>query len=193
LAAGDHAALGELYDRYAALVNGIARRVLGNAPEAEDVVQTVFVQLWRQADRYSPERGSVPAWIGTMARTRAVDALRKHLSRREIPERSMPGAVAATMFADLLAVRQAVHGLPENQRETVELAFYEGLTQTEIAERLQRPLGTIKTRTRTALKHLRATLGPIDRPGTNAHVEAAVHHPSPGEGDRPRPHAGIAS
>jgi RNA polymerase sigma-70 factor (ECF subfamily) len=192
VAAGEDTALRELYDRYAGLVNGIARRVLGDATEAEDVVQTVFVQLWQQAGRYSPDRGSVPAWIGTMARTRAVDALRKHISRRESPEHIVPDGPAVTMIADLLAVREAVHNLPESQRQALELAFYEGLTQTEIAERLHRPLGTIKTRTRSALRHLRATLTPLERPGLYAAAEGSGPAASARSGGRAAPHVGAA-
>lgn len=162
LAAGDSTALGELYDRHAGLVNGIARRILKDGGEAEDVVQTVFLQVWRQAQRYDVSRGTVPAWLCTLARTRALDALRTRLSRRETPQDVVTAPVADPGPAERMIIRQALLTLPEGQRQTLELAYFEGLTQIEIAERLGQPLGTVKTRARAALRRLRTTLKPID-------------------------------
>lgn len=161
LTAGDHAALGEMYDRYAGLVNGLALRILRNTAEAEEVVQEVFVQIWRQAVRFDPGRGSVEAWISTIARTRALDRMRRRVSRREEPGEVPPGTAADTpKTVEALAVRKALDSLSEDQRKALELAYYEGLTQSEIAERLGEPLGTIKTRIRTAMIRLRDVLAP---------------------------------
>lgn len=160
LAAGDQRALGEFYDLYAGLVNGLAIRILRDPTEAEDVVQEVFVQIWRQASRFDPSRGSPEAWVCTMARTRALDRLRRRTSRREEPEGVAPGSPEAPKTEEALAVRKAMDALSADQRKALELAYYEGLTQSEIAERLGEPLGTIKTRIRTAMIRLRDVLGP---------------------------------
>jgi RNA polymerase sigma-70 factor (ECF subfamily) len=160
LAEGDHAALADFYDRYAGLVNGLALRILRDSAEAEDVVQEVFVQAWRQADRYDSSRGAPEAWLCTMARTRALDRLRRRASRREEPSDTAPGPALAPKTDEALAVRKALDGLSPDQRRALELAYYEGLTQTEIAARLGEPLGTIKTRIRTAMIRLRETLEP---------------------------------
>jgi RNA polymerase sigma-70 factor (ECF subfamily) len=160
LVAGDHQALGDLYDKYAGLVNALALRVLRDASEAEDVVQEVFVQVWRQAARFDPARGSTEAWLCTIARTRALDRLRRRTARREEPGSELPTATEAPRNEEALAVRKALDGLSADQRRALELAYYEGLTQSEIATRLGQPLGTIKTRIRTAMIRLRETLGP---------------------------------
>jgi RNA polymerase sigma-70 factor (ECF subfamily) len=161
LTAGDQRALGEVYDRYAGLVNGLALRILHDRTEAEDVVQEVFVQVWRQASRFDPSRGTPEAWICTMARTRALDRLRRRTSRREEPSEKAPGVSEPPRTEQALAVRKALDSLSPDQRKALELAYYEGLTQTEIAARLQEPLGTIKTRIRTAMIRLRDVLGPV--------------------------------
>jgi len=160
LAAGDPRALGEFYDLYAGLANGLALRILRDRSEAEDVVQEVFVQVWRQASRYDPDRGSPEAWLCTMARTRALDRLRRRTSRREEPSEAAPAPANTPANEEALAVRKALDGLSADQRRALELAYYEGLTQSEIARRLNEPLGTIKTRIRTAMMRLRETLGP---------------------------------
>jgi RNA polymerase sigma-70 factor, ECF subfamily len=161
LTSGDSRALGEVYDRYAGLVNGLALRILRDRTEAEDVVQEVFVQIWRQAGRFDPARGSPEAWICTMARTRALDRLRRRASRREEPSDSAPGVTEPPRTEQALAVRKALDSLSPDQRKALELAYYEGLTQTEIAARLDEPLGTIKTRIRTAMIRLRDVLRPV--------------------------------
>src|SRR5262245_35797942 len=161
LTSGDHKALGEFYDLYAGLVNGLAVRILRDRAEAEDTVQEVFVQVWQQASRFDPARGTPEAWLCTMARSRALDRLRRRSSRREEPQSDdRSSSSAPTTSAEALAVRKALGGLPDDQRRALELAYYEGLTQTEIAARLQEPLGTIKTRIRTAMIRLRGVLGP---------------------------------
>jgi RNA polymerase sigma-70 factor (ECF subfamily) len=160
LTRGDHEALGQFYDLYAGLVNGLALRILRDRAEAEDAVQEVFVQVWQQAARFDPARGTAEAWLCTMARTRALDRLRRRSSRREDPELGDAGSIEAPMTEDALAVRAALDALPQDLRKALELAYYEGLTQSEIAERLSEPLGTVKTRIRTAMIRLRSVLGP---------------------------------
>jgi RNA polymerase sigma-70 factor (ECF subfamily) len=158
---GDSTALGEFYDLYAGLVNGLALRILKNTAEAEDVVQEVFIQVWRQAGRYDPRRGSAAAWLCTIARTRALDRLRRHAARREEGGERLPGASSTPPTEEALAVRKALDTLSSDQRRALELAYYGGLTQTEIARQLGEPLGTIKTRIRTAMIRLRDVLGPV--------------------------------
>jgi RNA polymerase sigma factor (sigma-70 family) len=116
--------------------------------------------FWRQAARFDPSRGTPEAWLCTMARTRALDRLRKRTSRREEPEQETPGAVPAPRNEEALAARRALDALPPEQKRALELAYYEGLTQSEIAKRLEEPLGTVKTRIRSAMIRLRGVLGP---------------------------------
>jgi RNA polymerase sigma-70 factor (ECF subfamily) len=160
VARGKESALGAFYDRYAGLVNALALRILRDAAEAEDVVQEVFVQVWRQASRFDSARGTVEAWLCTMARTRALDRLRRRASRREDPEHAEVGGTSSPRPEDALWVRKALGALSEDQRRALELAYYEGLTQSEIAARLGEPLGTVKTRIRTAMIRLRQALDP---------------------------------
>lgn len=159
LAAGDQKALGEFYDLFAGLANGLALRILRDTADAEDVVQEAFVQVWRQAGRYDPRRGSPQAWLCTIARTRALDRLRRRVSRREDTTEAPPATADAPQTEEAMTVRKALDGLSTDQRRALELAYYEGLTQTEIAQELGEPLGTIKTRIRTAMIRLREALG----------------------------------
>jgi RNA polymerase sigma-70 factor, ECF subfamily len=158
LAGGDRSALADLYDRHSGVVYSLAYRIVGS-PDAEDVVQDVFAQAWRQADRYDPDRATVVAWLLNMTRTRAIDRLRANRTRQQVTVDEGPLAIAPQQQADRASrVRAALGMLAAAQRQALELAYYAGLTHTEIAERLGEPLGTVKTRIRSALLKLRAAL-----------------------------------
>jgi RNA polymerase sigma-70 factor, ECF subfamily len=169
--AGESAALGEFYDRWFPVVNCLITRVLKVANDAEDVVEETFWQAWRQAGRYEPERGTVQTWLLTMARSRALDRLRANRRRREesIEDDDAPGfaAFAQSPSDPSLDVEHserrrmvlaALAELPPEQRQALELGYFSGLSQTEIAERTGQPLGTIKTRMRLAMLKLRERL-----------------------------------
>jgi len=167
VAGGDLDAIAELYDRHGSRVFALAHRILRNSTDAEDVVQEVFSQAWRTAASYRAERGSVAAWLMVIARTRALDRLRaQRAPGRELGNSGYEGLAsnARPQADELIAreqaaeVRNAVMLLPDEQRRALELAYFEGLSQTEIAARLQAPLGTVKTRIRTALATLRRSL-----------------------------------
>jgi RNA polymerase sigma-70 factor, ECF subfamily len=158
LAEGDPAALAEFYDAHASLAYGIALRIVRDPAEAEDVVQEAFLQVWRQAGRYDPSRGTPQAWLSAIVRTRSLDRLRRRAVRRESPQLQAPPAARAPDHESVLAVRKALEALGPDQRRALELAYYEDLSQSEIAVRLGQPLGTIKTRMRAALIRLRETL-----------------------------------
>ena len=168
---GDGAGLATLYDRYSRVVYSLALRIVQIEAEAEDVVQEVFAQMFRQADRYDSRRGSVSSWLLTIARTRAIDHVR---ARRRLPDTRFgrePEAAAENLpdpRADqesqtltdeqVQRVRRALEDLPAEQRTAIELAYYDGLSQSEIAERLKAPLGTVKSRIRAAMLRLRDAL-----------------------------------
>ncbi len=168
IARGDHDGLAALYDRHARPVYSLAFRILQDQGEAEDIVQDVFSQAWRQAAHYDASRGPVAAWLFTLARSRAIDRLRARRARPEpaADERQAANLVDPGMAPDLQVlsaeqigrVRAALESLPALQRAAIELAYYEGLTHVEIAARLEQPLGTIKTRIRLALGKLRDSL-----------------------------------
>lgn len=174
MAGGDRRALAALYDRFAARLFGLALRVTGERTDAEDVVAEAFAQCWRQAGSYHPDRGSVTAWLVTITRTRALDAVRRRTRQLRLVEAAGedPGPVAlgtgpAATDAGVESderrerVRVAITALPDAQREVLELAYFDGLSQREIADRLGAPLGTIKTRARLALARLREALAPL--------------------------------
>jgi RNA polymerase sigma-70 factor (ECF subfamily) len=167
LAAGDREAVAELYDRHAARVMGLAYRIVRNSSDAEDVVQEVFSQAWRTAPNYQAARGTVAGWLLMMARTRAIDRLRTRQTRRDIggePDLEAVPSGATSLPDQIIAnqqaaqVRAAILTLPADQKTALELAYFEGLTQSDIAGRLQIPLGTVKTRIRAALASLRRSV-----------------------------------
>ena len=161
LAAGDQKALGEFYDLFASLANGLALRILRDTADAEDVVQEAFVQVWRQAGRYDPAPRK-PAGLAVHDRPHArarPPAPPGRRAARTRPKRR-PATSEAPQTEEAMTVRKALDALSSDQRRALELAYYEGLTQTEIARELGEPLGTIKTRIRTAMIRLREALGP---------------------------------
>ena len=166
VAAGDTGALRALYSRYGAVIFGLALRTLGDRQLAEDCVQEVFVTAWRSAGRYDPRRASVSTWLFAIARNKTVDALRRRSRRpaEPLPERwpddKAPDAAELVAAGDQgRRVASALAELPPHQLEAISLAYFEGLTQAEIAARLGVPLGTVKGRLRLALELLR-TLAP---------------------------------
>src|SRR5579863_2523875 len=165
VAAGDESALASLYDRYAGVIYSVTNRILRDTGAAEEVVQDIFYQLWRSASQFDLARGSLPGWLLVIARNRAIDRLRGR-SRKLLEETMEPVATAlaldtsAAQAEAMAKVRAALGSLPANQREALELAYFEGLTHTEIADRTGEPLGTVKTRLRTAVQSLKKALNP---------------------------------
>lgn len=165
-------ALGALYDRHGRLIYAIALRITGDRETAEEVVQDVFQNVWQAAGSFQPEIGAFSAWLLGIARHRAIDATRSKRERARAREQtldadwpivadtSVPGAVEQRLLSD--AIRVALAALPANQRQAIELAYYGGLTRAEIAERLNQPLGTVKTRLRLGLLKLRDLLYQVD-------------------------------
>lgn len=165
MGSGNDDALAELYDRYGRLAFGLARRILGSESLAEDAVQEGFLAVWRGASGFSPERGAARAWLLTLVHRRAVDMVRKSARRPEWPTDIVPEAGPADDAADEAAlleerrrVQTALGRLSPDDRRLLELAYYGGLTQSELAERLEVPLGTIKSRTSSALSRLHTLL-----------------------------------
>jgi RNA polymerase sigma-70 factor (ECF subfamily) len=170
VASGSTEALGRLYDRHAGVVYALARRILTRLEDAEEVVQDVFAQVWRDAGRYDAARATVAGWVVMLTRTRAIDRLRARQSR---PDQNLPVDPTTTPAAadpsrnpeqvaisadDARGVRQALEALPEAQQSLVNLAYFEGLTHMEIAQRTGVPLGTVKTRLRMAMAAMRDAL-----------------------------------
>ena len=165
---GEPDALAELYDRHARSIYSLAVRIVRDQADAEDIVQEVFSQAWRQANRYDAARGNVAAWLLTLTRSRAIDRLRGRRTRPwETSEGNSPLTLPdAGLGPDALAasaeqvglVRAALQALPLVERLALELAYFEGHTHTEIAARLELPLGTVKTRIRQGLLRLRAAI-----------------------------------
>ena len=167
----DSGGLGTLYDRHGRAVFSLALRILGDESDAEEVTQDVFAQAWRRAGQYDESRGTVAAWLLVIARTRAIDRFRARrvrpegrvqdddgLTLQQLPATD-PDAASEMMAAERgQRVRRALEALPFLQRVAIELAYFEGLSQREIAERLEQPLGTVKTRMRLGLLKLRDAL-----------------------------------
>ncbi len=173
MAAGDERALGQLYDRHGGAAYSLALAIVGERADAEEVVADAFGQAWRTAVHFDPARGSVAAWLATITRTRALDLVRGRGRRSRALTRAAWGSgegLAAPMAAEDApdrgverqeARRLVAHSLaelPAPQRRVIELAYFGGLTQTEIAAELQEPLGTVKTRMRAGMEKLRDSL-----------------------------------
>ncbi|HEX8431398.1 MAG TPA: sigma-70 family RNA polymerase sigma factor [Longimicrobium sp.] len=171
MAAGDEAALGLLYDRWSPMLHSVALRIVGDPADAEEVLEETFWQAWRQAGRFEETRGGVSTWLSMMLRSRALDRVRARGRLREdrwdsVMEPARAGEdtrAAPDSHAEQDEMRRlvtaAVAQLPAEQRQTVELAYFRGMSQTEIAAALGQPLGTVKTRARLALQKLREALG----------------------------------
>jgi RNA polymerase sigma-70 factor, ECF subfamily len=156
---GDQEAMAELYDRYSSVVYAVALRVLGEAGAAEDVLQEVFMQLWRNPGAFDAGRGNLAPWLAVITRNRAVDVLRKRRPQSELEETSL------SVYPDLAAeadrgrvsqkIRAALSQMPSQQRTALEMAYFEGYSHSEISGKTGEPLGTVKTRIRNGLLTLR--------------------------------------
>ena len=180
-AGGDERALGELYDRYGAMAYSLACAVVSEHADAEEVVAEAFAQVWRSAAGFDPARGSVAAWIATICRTRALDLVRSRKRRARVVEEAAvvtdegeslvfaPSGESADRSAELTEtsaiVRRSLADLPADQRRVIELAYFGGLSQSEIAAQLSQPLGTVKTRMRSGMEKLRQALRPLMEAG----------------------------
>lgn len=169
------AAMATLYDKYGRMVYSVAVRILGHTGEAEETTQEVFFRVWTRADLIDISRGSLAPWLASVARNLAIDSLRAARGRERRKEHSLSGNVAAPVeihVSSSIDYRRAFKNLSHEQRQAIELAYFEGLSQTEISERMERPLGTVKTWVRSALSVLRETLSdrslPISEPALTA-------------------------
>jgi len=168
IASGNPDALSELYDRYVSMLFAIVQRILGVGADAEEILQQAFLQVWNQAERYDPGRSSVSTWLVLIARSRAIDLLRSRKVRertansaqQEINTKHASPEGAGNVLRQERAerLRKELDKLPAEQRDVLEMAFFRGMTQSEIAEESDIPLGTVKTRTLLAMKKLRAAL-----------------------------------
>lgn len=171
-ARGDHGSLAQLHQRYAGVLTATAFRVLNNAKDAEEVVQEAFVQIWEKASVYDPRRGKPLSWAMTLTRNKAIDRLRRMQRRQRLHDDIEQEAQSWDRVAERdsgdeaithetqAIVRSAVIQLNESQRRAIELAFFGGLTQHEIAAQLEEPLGTVKARIRRGMMKLRRIIGP---------------------------------
>jgi RNA polymerase sigma-70 factor (ECF subfamily) len=174
VARGDRAALARLYDRFSPVAYAVALRILGNRADAEDVVQEVFLQVWKRGETFRPDRGSFECWLLTIARNqalariRAAHTIKRHLARLRLDPGgsvSEPTDGSVDCEESSLALHSALTKLPDEQRLVLELAYFDGLTQSEIAARLDEPLGTVKTRIRLGLARLKQLVGRGRMPG----------------------------
>lgn len=179
MAAGDESALGALYDRWSTLVHSVVARITADPGDAEELVEETFLQAWRQAGRYEGTRGGVRTWLVVIARSRALDRVRLAGHRRAAAAEPLEAAESAGALhqshdtpldaAEVAETRQIVHAamekLPADQRETLELAYFKGMSQSEIAQATGQPLGTIKTRCRLGLMKLREALSVLREDG----------------------------
>jgi RNA polymerase sigma-70 factor (ECF subfamily) len=162
-----------LYERYGSLVYSTCLRIVRDAPVAEDMVQEIFLRIWRKPESYLPQRGRFVTWLTSVTRNRAVDEIRSRNRRfrhetaspeeqeREVPaSETMDPALTAELSDQRRLIMAALEGIPADQRQVIELAYFGGLTQQEISERLSQPLGTVKTRIRLGMQKLRSALTP---------------------------------
>jgi RNA polymerase sigma-70 factor (ECF subfamily) len=151
--------MADLYDRYSGIVYGVGLRVLRDTTAAEDLLQEVFLQLWRNPQSFNPERGRLAPWLAVIARNRAIDMLRKRPQEQDIDELPISTGInledTTVQRLAVEKVRGVLAGLPPEQRQALEMAFFEGVTHTEIAAKTGEPLGTVKTRIRSALMAVR--------------------------------------
>lgn len=165
---GDHAAFSELYRRYASSAFGLANRILGDQTMAEEVLQEVFLSVWRRAGAFDPARGSVRSWLFAQIHHRSVDVVRREEAERrrsratvepEATEEDVEGVIEESwLSARREHVKSALTSLPPEQRRVIELAYYSGMTQTQVADAMGVPLGTVKSRTLAAMRRLRSAL-----------------------------------
>ena len=169
IAGGDRSAFSDFYDQYSGLLFSIAVKVLNDSREAEDVLQEVFMQIWNKADAYDPLLGKPASWAVTLTRNKAIDRIRASQRRSKLLEQATvaagvlpddPPSANETLYGmeNAEMIRSVVAALPADQRRAIELAFFSGLTQDEIAKNLQEPLGTIKARIRRGMLKLREKL-----------------------------------
>jgi RNA polymerase sigma-70 factor, ECF subfamily len=171
VATRDKEAFQQLYTRHSPMLFGLAVKILGDRVEAEDVLQETFVQVWKTAATFDNQRGKPLAWFIMLARSRAIDRLRSRKTRARLTDSAAKEETQVTRAAspadDAVAsevqrtVRDALSKLPDDQRVPIEMAYFGGLTQFEIAQKLSQPLGTVKTRIRTGMIHLREQLGSV--------------------------------
>jgi RNA polymerase sigma-70 factor (ECF subfamily) len=156
---GDEQAMASLFDRYSRVVYSVALRVLRDPASAEDVLQEVFMQIWRNPDGFVATRGSLGGWLAVVARNRSIDALRRKRPTEQVDDMALASncnlADEAERNSLMVKARSVIRLLPIEQRKTLEMAFFDGLTHSEIAEMTGDPLGTVKTRIRSALTSLR--------------------------------------
>jgi RNA polymerase sigma-70 factor (ECF subfamily) len=161
---GDDQAMAQLYERYSPIVYSVALRVLGDTAAAEDILQEVFLQLWRNPDVFDASRGSLPGWLAVIARNRAIDSLRKRRPETNVSDVIVsiePDLASGAEWSRALEkIRSALASMSSPQRSALEMAFFEGLTHAEIATKTGEPLGTIKTRIRAGLGALRKVFNP---------------------------------
>jgi RNA polymerase sigma factor (sigma-70 family) len=171
VARADDSALAELYDRFGRAAYGLSLRIVRDPALAEDAVQEAFLAVWRSAARFVPERAKASTWILTLVHRRAVDLVRREQLRRAEPLEAAPHPSGqateeqAWLGLQRVRVQQALRRLPDQQREAIELAYYGGFTQSELADRLGEPLGTIKSRMFTGLARLREVLSEEEHQG----------------------------
>jgi RNA polymerase sigma-70 factor (ECF subfamily) len=156
---GDEAAMASLFDRYSKVVYSVALRVLRDPAAAEDVLQEIFMQIWRTPDGFIATRGSLGGWLAVVSRNRSIDTLRRRRPAEQVDELGLASSYNLAEEAErnslIEKARGVIHLLPAEQRKTLEMAFFDGLTHSEIAEMTGDPLGTVKTRIRSALLTLR--------------------------------------